>query len=56
MKKQGFIVQKQAEYGAFYRKVGKMANMVRAFMQENHAFLWVIWPKNMSSQILWLKK
>ena len=28
-KKQGFIVEKPPKYGAFYRKVGKMAKIVR---------------------------
>ena len=45
-KKQGFIVENPQKYGAFYRKVGKMAKAVRAFLEENHAFLWVIGPKN----------
>ena len=45
-KKQRFIVQKPPEHGAFYRKVGKMAKIVTAFLEENNAFLWVIGPKN----------
>ena len=45
-KKQGFIVEKNPKYRAFYRKVGKLANIVRDFLEENHAFLWVFGPKN----------
>ena len=56
IKKQGFIVEKTPKYGAFYRKVGKMAKIVRAFLEENHAFLWVIGSKKLSSQIMWSKK
>ena len=44
--KQGFKVEKPPKYDAFYRKVGKMAKIVTAFLEGNHAFLWVIGPKN----------
>ena len=45
-KKQGFLVREPPKCAAFQRKVGKMAKIVRAFWEENHAFLWVIGRKN----------
>ena len=45
-KKQGFIVRKSSEYGTFYGKLGKLANNVRALLEDNHAFMWVIGEKN----------
>ena len=55
-KKQGFIVERPQTYGAFHRKVGKMAKVVWAFLEVNHAFLWVIGQKNCVVKFLWLKE
>ena len=45
-KRQGFLLQEPPKCGAFWKKVAKMAKTVRAFLEGNHAFSWVIWPKN----------
>ena len=44
-KEQGFIVERPRKNDAFYRRVGKMAKIVTLFLEDNHAFLWVIGPQ-----------
>ena len=55
-KKQGFIVRKTPEYGAFYGKVGKMAKNSESFFGGESCIFVDNWAKKLSSQILWLKK
>ena len=55
-KKQGFIVEKTPKYGAFYRKVGKMAKIVTAFFGGKSCIFVGNWVQKLSSQILWKKK
>ena len=45
-KKQGFLVQEPLRFIACYRKVGRRANIVRAFLRGNHAFWWVFGPES----------
>ena len=41
-----FQFENPQKCSAFQRKVGKMAKIVTAFLEENDAFSWVIVPKN----------